>query len=194
MAIVNMLVEGELDEVVARRLIEYVQHEPGVCYGKSGYGDIKKKIRNFNQAAPYAFYLCLVDFMDTKFTCPSEVISDWLPHRHPNMVFRAVVRELESWLLADHENLARFLHISPVLVPLEPEAVSDPKREMVNLARRSRSSSIRSALVPEAKSTAIVGKLYSSSMSNFILNHWNISQAQQRAPSLDRCIFRLKEL
>ncbi len=189
-----MLVEGELDEVVARRLIKYVHHEPGVCYGKSSYGYIKNKIRNFNQAAPYAFYFCLVDFVDTKFTCPSEAISDWLPHRHPNMIFRAVVQELESWLLADHENLARFLHISSVLVPLEPEAVSDPKHEMVNLARRSRSSSIRAALVPEAKSTAIVGKLYSSSMSNFILNHWDISQAQKRAPSLERCIFRLREL
>ena len=110
------------------------------------------------------------------------------------MIFRAVVRELESWLLADHENLANFLHVSSVLVPLEPEAVSDPKREMVNLARRSRSSSVRSSLVPEARSTAIVGKLYSSSMSNFILNHWDISQAQQRAPSLERCIFRLREL
>ncbi len=194
MAIVNMLVEGPLDEVVARRLIEYVQHEPGVCYGKSGYNDIKKRISSFNQAAPYAFYFCLVDFMDTKFDCPSEVISDWLPNRHPNMIFRAVVQELESWFLADHENLAKFLHISSARVPLNPEAVSDPKRELVNLARRSRSSLIRSAIVPEVKSTAQVGKLYSSSMSDFILNHWDISQARQRAPSLDRCIFRLGEL
>ena len=194
MAIVNMLVEGELDEVVARRLIQFTQHDCGDCYGKKGYGYIKDKIRNFNQAAPSACYLCLVDFMDTKFTCPSEAISDWLPHRHPNMIFRAVVRELESWLLADHENLAKFLYISSVLIPLEPEAVSDPKQEMVNLARRSRSSSVRSSLVPEAKSTAMVGKLYQSSMNNFILNHWDISQAQQRAPSLERCIFRLREL
>ncbi len=194
MTVVNMLVEGLLDEAVAIRLIEYTRHVPGVCYGKRGYGYVKEKILGFNQTAHSVCYLALADFMDTKLNCPSEVISQWLPHRHPNMIFRLVVRELESWLLADHDNLAAFLHINSILVPDDPESIADPKRTIVNLARRSRSSAIRSALVPEDNSTAQVGKLYQSLMADFIQTHWNPSQARQRSPSLARCISRLSEL
>lgn len=194
MTVVNMLVEGLLDEAVALRLIKYTQHEPGVCYGKKGYGYIKDKISGFNQSAISVSCLALVDFMDTKFTCPSEVITQWLPHRHHNMIFRMVVRELESWLLADHENLAAFLHTNPERFPTDPEKSTDPKRELVNIARHSLSSSVRFAIVPAMKSTAQVGKLYQSEMTKFIQLHWNISQAQKRSPSLERCIMRLSEI
>ena len=194
MAVVNMLVEGLLDEAAAIRIIRHAQHEPGVCYGKKGCGYIKDRIQGFNRTAHSACYLSLVDFMDTRLTCPSEVISHWLPHRHPNMIFRLAVRELESWLLADQNNLADFLHVNPTLFPAEPEQLSDPKRELINLARRSRSSSLRSELVPEINSTAQVGRLYQSKMLDFIQLRWDISLAREKSPSLDRCIARLSEL
>jgi hypothetical protein len=194
MAIINTLVEGRLDETAANRLITATGHQPGTCYGKKGFAYIQNKVRGFNQAASSGIYLVLVDFMDTKLGCPAEVVAQWLPHRQPHLLFRLVVRELESWLLADRENLARFLKISPVKIPAHPEQLSDPKLTLVNLARASRSKSIREALVPELDSTASEGRLYNSEMNRFIEDYWDITKARQDAESLNKCCSRLENL
>lgn len=47
----NALVEGSLDEAVARRLIRDTGHQFGVCYGKRGIGYVRQKIQGFNKAA-----------------------------------------------------------------------------------------------------------------------------------------------
>jgi len=194
MIVVNVLVEGILDEAVAIRIIEASGYLPGAVYGKKGFGYIKKKIKGFNQASQGSYYLALVDFMDTHIFCPPEVVSSWLPHRSPNMLFRVVVRELESWLLADRNNLARFLNVNLAKVPDNPEHIPDPKRVIVDLARVSKSSRVRAALVPERGSTAQIGKLYTSEMVNFVKKQWNIEAASKNATSLDRCLTRLKAL
>jgi hypothetical protein len=106
--------------------------------------------------------------MDTDFSCPPEVVGQWVPHREANMLFRIVVRELESWLLADQQNIADFLSVSVIRIPANPEALEDAKRHLVNIARRSRNARVRRSLVPESGSTARVGKLYVSEMNTFI--------------------------
>lgn len=194
MTLVNMLVEGLLDEAVAIEIIKFTHHQPGVCYGKKGFGYIKEKIQGFNKGSNSSSCLALVDFMDTRLDCPAEVVSQWLPYRRPTMLFRVVVRELESWLLADHDNLAKYLHVHPRYLPPNPENLDDPKRELINIARHSQSNAIKSAIVPEPNSTAQVGRLYPSEMTNFIRSQWDISLARQRSPSLDRCITRLSEI
>jgi hypothetical protein len=80
--------------------------------------------------------LMLVDFMDTGLECPPEVPVAWLPDRCSKMLLRAVVREIESWLLADASGISRFLGVSVSLVPRDPESLKDPKQSLVNLARR----------------------------------------------------------
>jgi hypothetical protein len=192
--VINILVEGVIDEAVANRLLDATEHTPGVCYGKQGCGYIKKKIQGFNRAAKNIYILALLDFMDTKLSCPPEVISKWAPHLEPKMIFRIVVRELESWLLADRHNLSNFLKVNVSLVPLDPESITDPKRALINLARHSKSARIRSAFVPEANSTAQVGKLYTSEIISFIEKSWDVQAARHLAPSLDRCLKRLEEL
>ncbi|MDT4954801.1 MAG: hypothetical protein QOJ02_2939 [Acidobacteriota bacterium] len=194
MAIIHPLVEGNLDEAAAFRIIEVTGHTPGTCYGKKGSGYIEQKVRSFNLTAHSTYYLALIDFMDTKLSCPPEVITNWLPNRQPKMLFRVVVREMESWLLADKDNLAEFLKVRANRIPTNPEMVYDPKLELINLARHSISSRIRSALVPEIGSTAQVGKLYNSEMRIFIDTLWNIHAARNYAPSLDRCLRRLESL
>jgi hypothetical protein len=110
------------------------------------------------------------------------------------MLFRLVVRELESWLIADRRNLADFLRVDIALVPIAPEGLLDPKRELINIARHSRHRRISSAIVPEPGSTAQVGKLYVSEMMQFIETRWDIQEARANAPSLDRCLACLEEL
>jgi hypothetical protein len=188
MAIINTLVEGDLDEAAAKKIVSATDHIPGVCYGKQGWGYIRKKVGGFNNAARALYCLTLVDFMDTGIDCPPDVVIQWLPYRRPRMLFRVVVRELESWLIADRANLANFLRIDIGLITNHPEQLDDPKRELVNLARHSKYRGIRSALVPDAGSTAQVGKLYVSEMTRFINESWDVGTARHGAPSLDRCL------
>ena len=132
--------------------------------------------------------------MDTGLECPPDVIARWLPRAQPRMLFRVVVRELESWLLADRDHFADFLGISINHLPVEPEKIEDPKQLLVNLARRSRKRELRSALVPETQSTAQVGRLYNSEMVIFVRTLWDTEIARKHAPSLDKCLKRLESL
>jgi len=183
-----------MDEAVAKRIIRAAGHSPGTVHGKRGVGYLREKIHGFNKASHGTPYLALVDLMDTDLPCPFEVVSLWLPNRSSSMLFRIVVRELESWLLADRPNIAKFLKISATKVPDRPEEILDPKQVVVNLARVSKSIRLRSALVPDKKSTAQVGKLYTAEMVRFIENQWDIETARRNSPSLDRCLKRLEIL
>ncbi len=192
MGIINLLVEGEIDEFVARKLVNVVGHQVGSCYGKKGSGYIKNKIRDFNKSANNVFYLVLIDFMDTGCKCPPEVISNWLPFKNDLMLFRVVVREIESWIMADRNNLAKFLQVNVEKIPQFPDNENDPKQKLINIARTSRSSNIISAIVPEQGSTAQVGKLYNSEISRFIYTFWDIYAARENSPSLDKCLKNLE--
>jgi hypothetical protein len=110
------------------------------------------------------------------------------------MLFRIVVQELESWLIADRGNLADFLRVDIAFVPTDPEQLDDPKRELINIARHSKRKEIRSAIVPEAGSTAQVGKLYNSEMMRFIATRWDVQIARTNAPSLNQCLLALEAL
>jgi len=75
---VDLLVEGPVDEAVARKVIRFCGHEPGMAYGKKGWNYIKDKLHGFNVRAQYGSpILVLVDFMDTQLTCPPELVKCW---------------------------------------------------------------------------------------------------------------------
>lgn len=193
--IVDMLVEGDLDEAVARRLIVLAGHQPGVAFGKQGVSYIQRSLRAFDQRARYGNpVLALVDFLDTHLSCPPELPAIWLPGRSPRLLLRAVVNEVESWLLADRQGMAQLLGLSTDLFPLRPEELADPKQTLVNLARRCRRRKLRDAIVPQPGVTATVGPGYTGVMTEFVLKRWNVQEAQRIAPSLDRCCQRLLEL
>jgi hypothetical protein len=194
MALINTLVEGLMDEAVAARVVEAAGHLPGVCYGKKGCGYIKRKLSAYNQSSKSMYYLVLVDLMDTGERCSPEVVAKWLPYPAKKMIFRVVAREVESWLIADREGIAKFLNVSVAGVPSDPESLPDPKLTLVNLARKSRSRQTRDGLVPEEGTGAIVGKLYTSEMVRFIEGQWDIARARANARSLDRCMRRLTEI
>jgi len=194
MAFINFLVEGRIDEAVAIKLASSAGFEPGTCFGKKGMSYIKKKITGFNLSAQGSLFFALVDLMDTSLTCPAEVLSQWLPHRNPNMMFRVVVKEIESWLLADRQGIAEFLHVNSAFIPHAVETLDDPKQTLIQIARRSRRKFIRETLAPAAGTTAREGILYNDEMTRFVQDHWNTEEARLNSPSLDQCIIRLNEL
>lgn len=193
--IVDALVEGQLDEAVAARLIRHTRHEFGVAYGKRGWQYLRHKAFGFNVRARYGNpILMLVDFMDTGLSCPPEVPAIWLPDRCNKMLLRTAVREIESWLLADGDGMARFLGIPAIRIPQHPEDLDDPKQTLVNLARRSRKRALREAIVPPPSVSSAVGPGYTAALEEFVARHWDIEAALPRALSLRRCAIRLGEL
>jgi len=194
--IVDVLVEGPADEAVARKLIGVCGHQSGVVYGKKGQGYIQAKAVGFNIRAQYGSpILALVDLMDTRLECAAKVGTLWLgDRRSQRMLLRVVVRELESWLLADGDGIADWLGVSSALVRTDPEALDDPKQTLVNLARRSRRRHVHEAIVPAPGLSGAVGPGYVASVQEFIDRRWSVEAAASRAPSLRRCLVRLREL
>ena len=154
---------------------------------------MRKFVLAYNDDCPVPV-LAMVDFMDTREECPPSIVSGWTPNRHPNMLLRAVVREVESWILADRRGIAKFLSIPLTSVPLSPEEEVDPKRKVIDLARNSTKREIREGFVPKPDSTAAVGSGYNPLMERFIHGEWSPAAARAAAPSLDKCMLRLAEL
>ena len=159
------------------------------CYG---FGKIKRQIGAYNEAAKYGYYFVITDLDNND--CAPSLIRNWLPFQQNNqLIFRIAVHEIESWLLADRENLAAFFSINKNLIPLEPDNEADPKRTIIYLAKKSRKKEIRDAIVP-IDDYAINGPGYNIQFQSFIQNIWNIDSARKNSPSLDRTIKAFEKL
>lgn len=192
MAVICPLVEGYVDDAVASRLLEFTGHQMGTVYGLKGSGYIRRTVGGFNRAAKGINYLTLIDLMDSGIACAPDVVRDWVPHRKRGMIFRVVVREIESWILADRFGIAAFLSVAEHRVPLNPENEPDPKLALVNLARRSRRKTLKNAIIPENGMSGVTGRLYTTEVRRFVFDHWSVPNAMMNAPSLRKCVERLQ--
>lgn len=186
---INLGVEDELTEVVVRRLLVGAGrgYQVGVCYGRTGYGYLQTRVRGWNAAARGVPFVVVTDL--DQHPCPIELVTSWLGgDRHPNLLFRVAVREIEAWLLADGQNLSRYLAVSKDLMPHTVEDLPDPKRTLVELARRSRRREIRERIAPRVGSTAKQGPDYNACLAEFVQSRWDFSAAAAVAPSLGRSL------
>jgi hypothetical protein len=186
---INLAVEDLLSEVVLRTILHQSKrpYQVGVCYCKRGYGYLKKTIQGFNNAAKGTPYLVLTDL--DRAECPLRLIEEWLPcPKHPNLLFRIAVREVEAWLLADREAFAKFIGVRKELIPQAVDAIDDPKRTLINLVSRSRNRELREAIVPRPNSTAKVGPDYNGQLIPFVENHWKVEAAMCNSASLQRAV------
>lgn len=190
---VNVAVEGDLDEVVARRLLEHAGGTPGRIFGKEGKSQLRQRIRGYNEAARRSPWLVVVD-LDTEADCAPPLRQAWLRSVSRNLCFRVAVREIEAWLLADAAGIARFLSVSKSRIPLRPEALPDPKAELVRIARRSRKGAIQKTIVPRSTSGRKVGPEYTAQLSLFAQQSWDIQAACRHSDSLARAVRRIREL
>lgn len=190
---VNVLVEGIQDEAVAKKLLIHVGLEVGTVYGRSGKPHLLKRVAAYNKAAHYAPWFVLVD-LDMDAQCPSHALTQWLSESAAQMRFRIAVRSIETWLLADRESIANFLAVGLSKIPHMIEAETDLKQTLINIARTSRSRSIREDIVPRQESKAKVGPLYVARLSEFTESHWRLGEAAKHSESLRRCIKALSTL
>lgn len=191
---IGVVVEDELSGAVMRRLIVTTGRNFIIerMINARGSGQIKSGIEKFRTSSYALPHIVLTDL--DRYPCPPALLEDWgvidLP---PQFLFRIAVREVESWLLADREGIAEFLHVAVSKVPHAPEAEVDPKRTLLNLARRSRKKRLAQELVPALGSSAQIGPLYNARLCEFVNDKWNVEEAKQLADSLSRTLSRLSE-
>jgi hypothetical protein len=186
---INLVFEDVLSEAVLKQMLKQSQRPflVGDCFNQRGNDQIKKNISGFNNAAKGMPYLVLTDLDNAD--CPLVILSEWLTQpKHPNLLFRIAVKEVEAWLLAHREAFAKFLGISVDLIPGDADRIPDPKQLLINLAKKSRKRKLREAIVPEPNSTAKIGKDYNGQLIEFVNKSWQVASAQTNSPSLERAM------
>lgn len=192
---VSGAVEGPTDEPVLRRIIEHSGAIADRVQVQHGKPNLRRALPGFNQAARRTPWLVLVDL--DRVECAPALVAEWLPHPSRRMRFRVAVRQVEAWLLADQERFAAFFSVPRSSVPTDPEALPDAKAALVGIVRRSRRAAIRADMVPGPGSGRQVGRAYTSRLIEFATSSdagWRVDEAASRAPSLARCLIRLREL
>jgi len=197
----NLAVEDELSEHVIRRLARDTDRPFQIVsvYRKGGAGYLKQRLLAFNRACRITPYLILTDL--DRCVCAPELIEDWFrcsmnkypSKRHANLLFCIAEREVESWLLADRDSCARFLGVAMDLIPSQPDQIADPKRELLQLAARSRYRQVREEIAPRRSSILRTGPGYNERLSFFVSKSWRPRVAAYYSPSLLRTFERLQK-
>jgi hypothetical protein len=183
---VTCAVEGATDVPIVDRLLLETGHHRGPTHGLNGKDELDRNLPGYNAAARSFPWLVLRD-LDRE-PCATALVARLVPDPSVHMRLRVAVRAIEAWLLADRAAIASFLAVSVSLVPQDPDALTDPKADLVNLARRSRKKAIKVDMTPSPKSSARVGPAYISRIVEFSANKWNPRRAAENSDSLHRCI------
>jgi len=195
-AYISGAVEGTSDEAVLSRLVRSLGgaiHRVQVQRGKAG---LRRALPGYNAAAQGDPWLVLVD-LDQDHECAPRLVADWLPAPSRYMCFRVVVREIESWLLADRERFAGFFSVPLSSVPMAPDDVLDAKGVLLASITKSKKRAIREDMLPRLGSGRTIGPAYTSRLIEYAsdgVHGWRPEVAARMSPSLSRCIVRLDAL
>jgi hypothetical protein len=185
--------EDALGEALGERLI--VGTGPGlnisVRIGGKGNSWLRQKLSELVRVSERIPVLLLTDL--DRIECPPKLMRAWMGNTdYPRgLLFRVVVREAESWLMADREAFSEFTGVPLNKVSAQPESLGDPKQTLLSLVGRYARRDIRSELLPAAKSTARVGHGYNQTLSLFVREYWCLDRAASRSDSLSRACLRV---
>ena len=191
MTFIEAAVEGVVDAVVARRLIEEAGGElPRDPFIKGGRGPLLRSAPRYRAAARYTPWLVLCDL--DRDQCAPGLLREHVDDRPPLFCFRVAVRTVEAWLLAD-PGLARFLQVQQSVLPANPDGELYPKIMLLQIARSSRSSDIRER-IGGTPGRHEPGAAYNELLSTFARDQWDPVQAAERSDSLRRAIVAVERL
>lgn len=194
---ITLVVEDDLSGRVAERLVdEYIPGTQVFELFVAG-GSIRGRMPGLNQRARFNGPVLALADLDRPLSCPAELVQEMTSGLtvEPNLLVRVAVLEIESWILADREAIARWLGISVRNVSRDPESLENPKRALVDLASRSRYRRLRERIAPvRVLGTNRTGPNYNESVGEFVTQLWHPESARRNAPSLDRAITRISEL
>ena len=190
---IHLAVEDPVSEFVLKVMLQQSgrNYAIGSCFGRSGFGYLKKSINGFNNAAKGTPFLILTDLDQTD--CPPLLINEWLSApKHNNLLLRIAVREVEAWLLAHRSAFAAFLGIRETLIPNHPDELIDPKRFLIELTAKSRKRRLRDAIIPTAGSTARIGPDYNGQLISYVQNKWKVKEAINHSQSLSKAFHAMR--
>ncbi len=185
---VRVVVEGNLDEAIARRLTQFCGGQFGRVYGKKGRRHVLDQLSGYNAAAGYGgLWFVLVD-LDQNPECAPSLVAEALPEPAEGMCFRIAVHQVEAWLLADRAGFASWAGVRVARIPADVESIPRPKDRLVDIVRQSRRRRLCEAIVPRHRSGRTEGPAYTSTLSEFVAGPWDVEAAARAAPSLGRAI------
>jgi len=130
---INAATEGYPDEIAVHSLCRTAGLTVANIYNLRGKSTLDKNLRGYNNAAKSWYWLVLRD-LDHDAECGAALRQQLIPSPSQFMHLRIVVREIESWLLADSAKFAQFLGVARSKFPEDPESLDYPKREVIRLA------------------------------------------------------------
>ncbi len=196
MTLVALATEDALSEAVGVRLIAEQEGRLriGLRLGGRGNGYLRAKLGNFRQMARRQPVILFTD-LDQAMCAPS-LVRGWLGSVEPdapNLLLRVAVREVEAWLLADHEAVRAGLSLPHATLPEAPDDLVDPKAHLLRLAQRA-PRRVRNELLPAKGASASQGLGYNALLSGLVAEVWSPERAALRSDSLRRARSRLREL
>lgn len=192
---IALATEDRLSEAVGLRLLAAAKFElsAGLLLRQNGAGYLRKRMRSWCSMAANGQPILLLTDLD-RATCAPLLVKDWLGSQSApaDLLFRVAVREVEAWLLADHEAMER-LFGKRARLPTNPDAVADPKQYLLELAKTA-SREVRQDLVVEQGSIAAQGIGYNARLCSVVSGTWSPERAARRSASLRRARLRIDEL
>lgn len=195
MTLVALATEDALSEAVGKRLLIDAGYTltPSPLLRRNGFGYLRSKMDSWCEMAKRKPVVLLTD-LDAS-PCPVELLRNWKGTRRipGNLVLRVAVREMESWIMADHDALRTLVGDRGSLPPA-PDTLADPKQYLLRLVARQARRRIREDLVAENGAIASQGIGYNARLSELVATVWSPARAAQRSESLRRARLRLSEL
>ena len=184
---IALATEDELSEAIGLRLIAespFRDSEP-LLLRKNGFGYLKSRMHSWRQLAQRQLVLVLTDL--DQLSCPPVLLGEWRGGSKPlprNLLLRVAVREIESWVLADHQAMRALIGHKGRL-PSDPDVLCDPKQHLLGLVRLA-PREIRRDLLVERGAIASQGIGYNRRLVNWVQTTWCPDRAAERSASLMR--------
>lgn len=185
--------EEQLSEAIALRLISEIPTPHHVTFklGNKGNGYLRSRMSSWYQMAQQQVMVVLTDL--DRANCVVEFRDQWLTNVPPDrLVFRVAVREVESWVLADHVAMRALIGAKGVL-PIAPDELPDPKQALLGLAKRA-PKQVREDLLKTIDGKLAQGLGYNARLKEWVNSQWSPHRAAERSPSLARARLRLNEV
>ncbi len=194
MRAIALATEDELSEAIGLRLIgESPFHGANVLrLRRNGSGYLKSKVDSWRQLAGQQVVLLLTDL--DQIDCPVALRNEWLGTRPvpDRLLLRIAVREIESWVLADHDAMRKLIGDRGKLPPA-PDKLGDPKAFLLNMVRKYAPRDVKQDLLAERGAMASQGVGYNHRLVAWVKSYWSPDRAAARSPSLLRARQALRD-
>jgi hypothetical protein len=187
---INIAFEDILSEAVITRILSRFFPEARIArrFHGRGSGYLKLHLQAFVNGSRHIPYFVLID--SDRESCAKKFLTTLIKDKPPRQcMLRIAVHEVESWLLADFNNLLKSLKIqSGKCFYNNTDEIERPKEYILKIIDRGAPEVIKKSLIHASCGGATQGPGYNSFMVRFAMEQWNIDAALYHSESLKRAV------